>query len=222
MRIAVAMFVVVLAAIGASGAGATTECKGVKTCIDVPGPWVAVPAQGEALFLLECPKRQGTVVGVDSLATSRDIHVTFDGLLGGPIGPGRTTGSYILFRGLSGHHQLGLFEPRIGCTPPPTGGPQTTAFQLAPAGGALNIAATTLPIAPGSVRQLTLGCVHGQSLVDSWAATAFPQPVSPALAGAVRVERTVRGGQISVKIVVSETLPAAAHASVQIGVRCAT
>ena len=222
MRAAVGLAVVVLAAIGASGAGATTECQGTRTCIDVPGPWVAVSAHGEALFLLECPRRQGTVVGVDSLATSPDVHVTFDGLLGGPIGAGRTTGSYILFRAVSGRHQLGLFEPRIGCTPPPQGGPQTTAFQLTPAGPPLNIAATTLPVTPGSVRHLTLGCVRGQSLVDSWDATAFPNPVSPpALADAVHVQRSVSGGQVSVTIVASETLPRAAHALVQIGVRCA-
>jgi hypothetical protein len=222
MRVAMALAILVLAGTAATASGATTECAGVKTCIDVPGPWVAVPAQGEALYLLECPKRQGTIVGVDSLATSRNIRVTFDGLLGGPIGAGRTTGSFILFRGVSGHHQLGLFEPRIGCTPPPSGGPQTTAFQLTPAGGPLSIAATTLRVSPGTVRNLTLGCVHGQSLVDSWAATAFPQPVSPAFADAVHVERTIRGGQVSVKIVASETLPRAAHALVQIGVRCAT
>jgi hypothetical protein len=222
MRIAVGLAVIVIAALGASGAGATTECLGVQTCIDVPGPWVAVPAQGEARFLLECPRRQGTVVGVDSLATSRDIHVTVDGLLGGPVGPGRTTGSYILFRAVSGRHQLGLFEPRIGCSPPPQGGPQTTAFQLSPAGPPLNIAATTLPVTPGSVRHLTLGCVRGQSLVDSWDATAFPKPVSPALAAAVRVQRSVSDGQVSITIVTSGTLPRAAHALVQVGVRCAT
>jgi hypothetical protein len=222
MKFAVGLAVIVLAAIGASGAGATTECAGVQTCIDVPGPWVAVSAQGEARFLLECPKRQGTVVGVDALATSRDIHVTFDGLLGGPVGPGRTTGSYIFFRGVSGRHRVGLFEPRIGCSPPPNGGPQTTAFQLTPAGAALNIAATTLPVAPGSVRHLTLGCVRGQSLVDSWDATAFPTPVPPALAAAVHVQRSVGdGGQVSITIVTSGTLPRAAHALVQVGVRCA-
>jgi hypothetical protein len=222
MRIAVVLGVVVLGAIVATGAGATTECAGVRTCIDVPGPWVVVPAQGEARFLLECPKRQGTVVGVDSLATSRDIHITVDGLLGGPVAPGRTTGSYILFRAVSGRHQVGLFEPRIGCTPPPSGGPQTTAFQLSPAGPALNIAATTLPVTPGTVRQLTLGCVRGQSLIDSWVATAFPNPVSPTLAAAVRIQRSVSDGQVAITIVTSGTLPRAAHALVQVGVRCAT
>lgn len=222
MRIAVVLAVVVLGAIVATGAGATTECAGVRTCIDVPGPWVVVPAQGEARFLLECPKRQGTVVGVDSLATSRDIHITVDGLLGGPVAPGRTTGSYILFRAVSGRHHVGLFEPRIGCTPPPSGGPQTTAFQLSPAGPALNIAATTLPVTPGTVRQLTLGCVRGQSLIDSWVATAFPNPVSPTLAAAVRIQRSVSDGQVAITIVTSGTLPRAAHALVQVGVRCAT
>ena len=222
MRIAVVLAVVVLGAIVATGAGATTECAGVRTCIDVPGPWVVVPAQGEARFLLECPKRQGTVVGVDSLATSRDIHITVDGLLGGPVAPGRTTGSDILFRAVSGRHHVGLFEPRIGCTPPPSGGPQTTAFQLSPAGPALNIAATTLPVTPGTVRQLTLGCVRGQSLIDSWVATAFPNPVSPTLAAAVRIQRSVSDGQVAITIVTSGTLPRAAHALVQVGVRCAT
>jgi hypothetical protein len=222
MKIAVGLAVIVVAAIGASGAGATTECVGSKTCIDVPGPWVAVPAQGEARFLLECPRRQGTVLGVDSLATSRDIHVTVDGLLGGPVGAGRTTGSYILFRAVSGRHRIGLFEPRIGCSPPPQGGPQTTAFQITPAGAALNLAATTLPVTPGSVRHLTLGCVHGQSLVDSWDATAFPKPVPPGLAAAVRVQRSVNDGQVSITIVTSQTLPPGAHALVQVGVRCAT
>ncbi len=221
MRTAIAFAVVALAASIAAGAGATTECAGVQTCIDVPGPWVAVPANAEAKFLLECPKRQGTVVGADSLASSRDIHVTFDGLLGGPVAPGRTTGSYAFFRAVSGHHKLGLFEPRVGCAPPPNGGPQTTAFQLTPAGPALDIAAATLPVTPGTVKHLKLGCIRGASLVDSWDATAFPEPVPRALAGAVRVERSVSGGQVSVKIVASETLPRAAHALVQIGVRCA-
>ncbi len=220
MRVALALAVLV-AAVAASGAGATSECAGIPTCIDVPGPWVAVPAQGEAVFLLECPQRRGTVVGVDSLASSRDIHVTFDALLGGPVGPGRTTTSYAFFRAVSGRHQLGLFEPRIGCAPPPNSGPQTTALVLTPAGPPVDIAAATVPLAPGSVRHVTLGCVRGEHLIDSWDATAFPEPVSPALAGAVHVQRSLSGGQVAVTIVASEALPRAAHAVVQVGVRCA-
>jgi hypothetical protein len=45
--------------------------------------------------------------------------------------------------------------------------------------------------------------------------------VSPALAAAVRVQRSVSDGQVSITIVTSGTLPRAAHALVQVGVRCA-
>jgi hypothetical protein len=220
MRYAFALAVLV-AAVAATGAGATTECSGIPTCIAVPGPWVFVPAQGEAKFLLECPRRQGIVAGVDALASSRDVHVTFDGLLGGPVAPGRTTTSYAFFRAVSGRHRIGLFEPRIGCVPAPQSGPQTTALTLTPAGPPLVIAAANLPLKPGMVKHLTLGCARGANLVDSWDATAFPEPVSPALASAIRVQRTSRGGQISVTITVSEALPRAARALVQVGVRCA-
>ena len=70
-----------LAVVGAALATTVTataapqECAGIPTCIDVPGPWVAVPARGEAKFLLDCPQRRGVVGGVDALASSRDIHV---------------------------------------------------------------------------------------------------------------------------------------------------
>jgi hypothetical protein len=61
---------VAAAALLASGAGAATqECAGIPTCIDVPGPWVAVPAHGQASFLLDCPQRRGVVGGVDALAS---------------------------------------------------------------------------------------------------------------------------------------------------------
>ena len=46
---------------GRSAAPQTTqECNKVKVCVHVVGPWVAVPATGEATLLLECPKRQGS------------------------------------------------------------------------------------------------------------------------------------------------------------------
>jgi hypothetical protein len=76
-----------------------------------------------------------------------------------------------------------------------------------------------MPVAPGSVRRATLGCANGGHLVDSWDATAFSTPVPPVFADTVTVERTVRKGQVAVKITASEALPRAAI--VQVGVRCA-
>jgi hypothetical protein len=211
---------VVTAAVLASGTNAATaECAGIPTCIDVPGPWVAVPAQGEAKFLLDCPQRRGVVGGVDALASSRDIHVTFEGLLGGPVAPGRTTTRYAFFRAVSGHHRQGLFEPRIGCIPSSAGGPQTTAYTISPAGPATDLAAATMPVRPGTVRRSTIGCANGERLIESWDATAFADPVPPVFAEAVEVVRTLHNGQVRVKITASEALPRTAF--VQVGVRCA-
>jgi hypothetical protein len=210
---------VVAAALLASGANAaTSECAGIPTCIDVPGPWVAVPAHGEASFLLDCPQRRGVVGGVDALASSRDIHVTFEGLLGGPVAPGRTTTRYAFFHAVSGHHRQGLFQPRIGCIPSSAGGPQTTAYTISPAGPATDLAAATMPVRPGTVRRSTIGCANGGRLVESWDATAFADPVPPVFADAIQVVRTVRNGRVAVKITASEALPRTAY--VQVGVRC--
>jgi len=220
MRACVSFLAVVGAVLAVGSANAATgECAGIPTCIDVPGPWVAVPASGEAKFLLDCPQRRGVVGGVDALASSRDIHVTFDGLLGGPVAPGRTTTRYAFFRAVSGHHRAGLFEPRIGCIPSSTGGPQTTAYRVSPAGPAVDLAAATMPVKPGTVRRTTIGCANGAHLIDSWDATAFATPVPPVFAEAVEVVRTLHKGEVTVKITVSEALPRPAF--VQIGVRCA-
>lgn len=211
---------VIAAALLASGANAATvECAGIPTCIDVPGPWVAVPAQGEAKFLLDCPQRRGVVGGVDALASSRDIHVTFEGLLGGPVAPGRTTTRYAFFRAVSGHHRQGLFEPRIGCIPSSAGGPQTTAYTISPVGPATDLAAATMRVAPGTVRHATIGCANSERLIESWDATAFADPVPPVFADAVEVVRTVHKGQVAIRITASEALPRPAF--VQVGVRCA-
>jgi hypothetical protein len=237
---AISAIALLAAAVGASGAGgaappAPQECAGIPTCIDVPGPWVAVPARGEARFLLECPQRRGVVGGIDSLASSRDVHVTFDGLLGSPVAPGRTTTRYAFFRALSGHHRAGLFEPRVGCIPSSAGGRSTTSARgaasanvlistaaITPAGAPVDLAARFVKLSPGVERRAIVGCANGEQLVDSWDATAFAvmPPPAPALAGAVRVQRVVHGGQVAVTIAASETLPPSARAEVQIGVIC--
>jgi hypothetical protein len=224
MRICL-LLIALVGTVLATGAGAatapiTTECAGIPTCIDVPGPWVAVPATGEAKFLLDCPQRRGIVGGVDALASSRDVHVTFDALLGGPVAPGRTTTRYAFFRATSGHHREGLFQPRIGCIPANSGQRATTsAYAITPAGPPLDLAAATMPVNPGSVKRATLGCANGEHLVDSWDATAFAEQVPPVFADAVQVKRTVRKGLVAVTITASEALPRSAI--VQVGVRCA-
>jgi hypothetical protein len=214
-----------VAALAASAAGGAVgrECSGIPTCVDVPGPWVAVAANGESQFLLDCPLRRGIVAGIDARATSRDVHVSFDGLLGSPIAPGRTTTAYAMFRGVSAHHSHGLFQPLLGCVPSSSGGAQTTAYTITPAGPALQLGATVLLLKPGTVRHATLGCPHGESIAYSWDATAFgtTNPPSPALASAVNVHRAVRKGSVAVTVQTSEAMTLADRAEVQIGVACA-
>ena len=92
----------------------------------MPGPWVAVPAQGEASFLLECPKRQGTIGGVDALASSADVHLSWDARAAVPLKSGTTTGSIMFFRAGSAHARPGSFQPTLGCIPPPKTNPRST------------------------------------------------------------------------------------------------
>ena len=53
----------------------------------------SIPAHGEATFLLNCPKRHGSVGGSDSEATSKHVHVWFDGQISAPINQGTTHGA---------------------------------------------------------------------------------------------------------------------------------
>ena len=157
----VVAFMAIAAWLAASGMAAgpvsmptAQECKGVAKCIKVPGPWVIVPSHGEVGYVLSCPQNQGFAVGVDSLATSRDIRVTFDGLMGSPIASGRTTGPSILFRAVSASHEQGAFQPFIGCIPLSTQAPQTVSLHLASsariaaAAARTTLAARATPAAP--------------------------------------------------------------------------
>jgi hypothetical protein len=182
---------------------------------------VIVPARGLASYLLDCPRRRGVVGGVDALASSADIRISFDGQLGGPVAPGTTTTRYAFFRAMSAAHRPGSFQPRVGCIPTDSPPRATTSARATP-GPPLMMAAATVALRPGTVRRATLGCVTGQRLVDSWHAVAFRTEHPPAvgLADAIRVQRTTKGTQVAVTITASEALPRGARAEVQLGVMC--
>jgi hypothetical protein len=209
---------VVLPAGGAVG----KECAGVPKCISVPGPWVVVPAHGTATYLLECPKRHGVVGGLDARLTTQDIRVSWDGLVASPVSPGRTTTAYAFFRAVSALHQRGAFEPRIGCIPSNNARDNTSAL-VVPLGTPLDLVAKTLVLRPGTVQTTTLGCPHSERLVDSWDATAFrtDAPPAPALADAIRVQRTTREELVEITVSTGASLPPGAQAQVQLGLECA-
>ena len=218
-----ALVAVLAAASATGGATAAGECNGIPRCIPVEGPWVAVPANGEAKFMLQCPQGRGIIAGTDAQASSQDVRATFDAILGAPVSFGRSTNTTVLFRAVSAHHHAGLFKPFIGCIPAPTAVRNTIATKATPLGAPLDLRAVTLRLTPGFQRTVTLACPNGESLVDSWTATAFGSatPPSPALASAVTVKSRIVKGQARLTIFASEALPRAAQAQLQIGVRCA-
>jgi hypothetical protein len=223
-RLGIASVVLALAAVVLpAGSGATNECRGIQTCISVPGPWVVVPPHGEAQFLLQCPRRQGVVGGLDALATSRDVRVTFDALLGSPVGPGTTTSRDAFFRGVSARGHRGAFQPYLGCIPVTSGGRSTTAIRPTPTGPPLDRVATTIRLAPGMRQTLAQPCPKGERIVSGWTAIAFGTQLPPdlSLADAVEVNRSVRGGRLVVSVRTGEARLAPAVALLQIGAACA-
>ncbi len=207
----------------ASSQTATRECNGIRNCLRAEGPWVIVPARETANYLLDCPRRRGVVGGLDAVASSSDVRISFSGQLGSPVAPGMTTTRYAFFSAISARHRPGSFQPRIGCIPTDSSARSTTAVRAVP-GPPLLMAATTVRLRPGSVRTATIGCIPGQQLVDSWHAVAFRTRQAPdaGLADAVRVTRTTSGRQVAVTISTSEALPLQARAEVQLGVMCST
>jgi hypothetical protein len=219
--------VAAVAAAFASPGGAANECRGIPVCISVPGPWVVVPAKGEATYLLECPRRRGVVGGVDALATSRDVRVGFDARIGSPVSPGTTTGRDAFFRGVSARHRRGAFQPYLGCIPTGGGGGRSTTsarVAVTPPGLPFERRATTVKLGGATVKTVVQGCAKGERLVGSWHALAFRTLTAPNLIWTdyVRIKRTVRAGRVVAQIVSSEGIPTVMRAEVQVGAVCAT
>jgi hypothetical protein len=210
--------------------GATNECKGIRDCIRVPGPWVVVTPGRRADYLLSCPNGQGIVAGLDSQATSSNVRVTFDGQLGAPVSPGVTTTRSALFhaRTLSSHREV--FQPLLGCVRGGGGGGRSTvsarvpAAKPTPAGAPLDRRAQTVVLRPGLVRSASVRCPAGERLVGSWSALAFRTTKLPDLAQANDVELqrvVVVKGKATVTALATDALSPDAHAVVQVGVECA-
>jgi hypothetical protein len=211
----------------------TQECNKVKVCIHVVGPWVAVPATGEATWLLECPKRQGSVGGTDSRATSVHIHVWFDGQIGAPISQGVTTGAFLLFHAISDDGKAGAFEPLLGCIPikkqsssrSTLSARRVAAIPGTPVGIPLDPEATNVVLSAGSKQTASQACPKKEVLVGSWNGLAFNTKGPPtnvaALLGMVTTTTSAEGGLVKGAIQTSGSLPSSTAAEVQIGAVCA-
>jgi hypothetical protein len=213
-----------LAAGFAPAGGATNECKGIQTCIRVPGPWVLVPAGERAQYLLSCPGGRSVVGGLDAQATSRAVRVGFEGRLGAPVGPGVTTTRYALFRAVSTVKREQAFQPLLGCIPLQGGGGRSTvSARVTPAGASLELRSRIVVINPGQVKFARVSCQKGEKLVGSWTATAFRVKQPPKLGASKLVDVTKRvvGNKVVVTAAATDGLSIDVHAIVQVGAECA-
>ena len=213
----------VLIAATATPAGATNECRGIRSCIRVVGPWVVVPAHGTSEFLLACPGGRSVVGGLDAQVTSREVHVDFVGRLGSPVGPGVTTTRYALFRAVSSSKTRQLFQPLAGCVPAQGGGGRSTvSARVSPPGPALELRSRIVVISPGAVKYGRVACLPTESLVGSWHSVAFRTKAPPEIGNAsfVRAGRVVVGKQVVVTASATDALSIDLHAIVQVGAEC--
>jgi hypothetical protein len=213
-----------LAAATTSAGAATNECRGIMACIPVAGPWVLVPARGQATYLLSCPAGRSIVGGLDAQASSRDVRVSFDGRLGAPVGPGVTTTRYALFRAISISGRAQTFQPRLGCIPTQGGGGRSTvSARVTPVGPSLELRSRIVIIGPGQVRFAKVACLPSEHLVGAWHATAFrvKQPPKIGASTFVDVTRTVAGRQVVATATATDGLSIDVHPVVQVGAECA-
>lgn len=226
MRVALVALIVALAGAAAlaPAGSATNECHGIQACIPVAGPWVIVPARGNAVYLLSCPGGRSVVGGLDAQVTSREVRVGFEGRLGAPVQPGATTTRYALFRAVSVSSRVQAFQPRLGCVPLQGGGGRSTvsAF-VSPPGASLEYRSRITVLAPGSVAFAKVSCIAKERIVGSWHALAFRTKKPPVLddASRVRMTTTVVGKKVVVTASASDGLSIDAHAIVQAGAECA-
>jgi hypothetical protein len=234
LALAGAVFAAASLARGSAAPQTTQECNKVKVCVHVVGPWVAVPATGEATWLLECTKRQGSVGGTDARASSVDVHVWFDGQIGAPISQGVTTGSFLLFHAITDDGKAGAFEPLLGCIPikkqsssrSTLSARRVAAIPGTPVGVPLDPEATSVVLSAGSTQTASQTCPKKETLVGSWNGLAFSTKGPPtdvaSLLGMVTTKTSVEGGSVKAVIQTGTSLPLTDEAEVQIGAVCAS
>jgi hypothetical protein len=215
----------------------TKECKNVSHCRAVNGPWVAVPAHGEATYLFGCPMRRSFVVGgSDARASSTAVRVWFDGELGAPIGSprfGAKDGAVLLFHAETNNGRPGSFQPILGCVSLiDLSKRSTVSARLAGAvpgttpGPPLDLHAEqiALGLTTGLARPMaTLRCPGNEKLVGTWHALALGTavPPSPAYAKAVTITTVVAGNRVHAAFALNRLFGTLApQAWAQIGAMC--
>lgn len=231
MRRAVLALVVVavVAGFGPSAASAGTECDGLVVCIPVKGPWVQVPGGGTPTYYqLSCPGRGQVIGGLDA-DRAGPLELSFLGTLGGPVGPGVTTGRSAVFVARTSR-PLASFRPLLGCIPAGGGGgrartsyePKRKLMAAAPVVEATirRVRNVRLKDAPGE--QAAHACLKGERLLSWSAAIAFRRnrPLALSALGSVRATARRAGGRVVVRVRSGNARPRGARVELQVHAVC--
>jgi hypothetical protein len=224
------------------GPAKANPCAEVKNCKVTEGPWVAVPATGEADFLLECPKRSGTIGGTDALTDTPDVRVTWEGNTGSPVRPGTTTVFFAFFRAISAKGKAGLFQPYIGCIPQQKVKPRATVSARVAHAAVFLVAArsaavthpgafldrrqTLFSLKSGASQTASQACGKHERLLSGWYAVVFGTTTVPkagsSLASKVHATISTTSGKVVASVQTDAGIPAAARAELQVGALCAS
>ncbi len=228
---ALAAVVAVLCLVGAGAAGAADECKGLQTCLPVPGPWVAIPATAPGstvAWQLRCPLRGYIVAGVDARVSDRAIDVSIRGENGAPVSPGVTTGREVVFTAVytGGAARPTSFRPFIGCIPTSGGGGRgETAFRRPAAfvpTRALDRRVVQKRLVSGATVRVVGGCPAGTRLLGASHAFGFRTEAEPGLTllRAVTVRRVVSGRRVVAIASVAPQVPQSMAIDLQLHSLC--
>ena len=213
-RLGLALLVVAMsavAALSAGSAGAADQCKGLRVCLPVTGPWVVVPAGGVD-YELACPLAGYIVAGTDARVATADVDVSFRGETGSPVGPGVTTHRSVLFHAVRIRPSAGTtsFRPFIGCTPTNGGGGRTLTGVTARAAGIKPSRALFSVVVNAHIKSrsqtVRASCPSTAQLVGATHAISFRQGTAPSDAqrAAIRVTRTASRGVVVARVTATD------------------
>lgn len=235
-RLVLLLFVVACAGLAPGGAAAGTECEGLIVCIPVKGPWVQVVGGGvPTYYQLSCPGRGQVIGGLDA-DRAGPLELTWLGALGGPIGPGITSGRDAVFVART-TRGLASFRPLLGCIPATGGGGgrARTVFKPRPRPTRSLAAAAPAPVVDATIRRvkgfraadrstqrLSHGCLQGERLLALSHAVAFrsQRPLSLSALGSVRASSRARGGRVVVDVRSGIARPIGMRVTVQVHAIC--
>jgi hypothetical protein len=195
----------------------------------VVGPWVQVLGGAEPTrYELACPGRGQVIGGLDA-DRAGPLGLSFLGTLGGPVGPGVTTGRAAVFvahttRDLSG------FRPLLGCIPADGGGgrartsyePTRKLTAAAPPVEATILRVKNVRLKDQQTERISHSCLEGERLLSLSSAVAFRANKIPSLStfGSVRATPRHAGNRIVVNVRSGITRPENMRVEVQVHAIC--